>query len=260
MRAATVAVVIVITTTFAQADPAPTKVDIAPFRAELLVFSDAAGNAYVLKPADRAKSEPGRLFFGQSGKQLYEQLIVGRTTNGSAWSYQTWAPRITGIRPAYFQQQADGTHVKLCANPDHATQLTQLTGDKAKQVLDKSAIMTEALTRRPHMFARDDTGVYYYVDKLSMKYGGKGYRIFVGKKGAMKQLPLTDIATDTEGEVFATKSGDVRLDHRGKKSTAAWVRGEKKLELITLDLDANSSVIFSDLGIYQFLGTLCDTF
>jgi hypothetical protein len=255
VRAAIVVAIVVISGT-ADAEPVPTKVDITSFRAELLVFADSAGNAYVLRPT--IKGAEARLFFGPSGKSLHEQQIIGRTTNGTAWSYQTWAPRISGIRPAYFQQNLDGTHHKQCADEHHDVTLTQLTGDKAKQVLDKSTLMTEALVRRPHVFARDDSGVYYYVDKISQKYGGKGYRVYVGKKGAMKLLPLTDVASDISGEVFATKSGDVRLDYRGDKKMAAFVRGEKRTELVWLDVDANSNVIFSDLGIYQFIGTLCD--
>ena len=122
--------------------------------------------------------------------------------------------------------------------------------------------MTTGLVRKPHLLARDDAGTYYYVDVIRDQYGGSGYRVFVGKKGAMKQLPLTDVATDTGGEVFATKTGDVRIVHdnstEGVKAGATWVKGEKRTPLLTLDTDANSRVIFKDLGIYTFLGTICD--
>jgi hypothetical protein len=37
-----------------------------------------------------------------------------------------------------------------------------------------------------------------------------------------------------------------------------WVHGEKGDELHFLDLDVNSVLIFKELGIYGFLGTLCD--
>lgn len=240
------------------ADPAPQQVDIKPFRGELLVFVDSADNYYVLKPAKTTPTtESPRLWFGQKGKPLYEQVVVGRSTNGPAWDVTTWAPRIPGIRPAYFRHHADGSYDKQCGDkPDSL--LTQLTGDKAAAVLDKSPLMTEYLQRRAHMLARDDSGTYYYVDRLSRALGSKGFRVFVGKKGAMKQLPLQDVASDTAGEVFSTKSGDLRLDRRADIHKMVWIRGEKKTELITLDVDANSPVIFTDLGIYSYLGTLCD--
>jgi hypothetical protein len=117
-----------------------------------------------------------------------------------------------------------------------------------------------AIVHVPHLLARDDSGVYYYVDRIAKVYGGKGYRVFVGKKGAMKQMPLTDVASDSAGEVFSTKSGDLRLvrHNEGNKDTMTWVKGEKRLDLVFLDPDVNSVVIYKDLGIYTFLGTLCD--
>jgi hypothetical protein len=261
MRAhAAVVAVVVGVSGFAVAEPKPQKVDIKPFRDELLVFADAAGNAYVIKPykaaTPTAPEERQRIFFGRSGKLLYEQEPQGRTTNNATWSYQSWAPRITGIRPAYLTRKPDGSVIKQCDADD--VPLTQLTGDKAKAVLDKSTLMTEFLNRRAHMLARDDSGVYFYVDRLIKQHGGKGFRVYMGRKGAMKLLPLTDVASDTAGEVFSTKTGDLRLDRRADVNKMIWIRGEKRTELITLDIDANSTVIFTDLGIYQFLGTLCD--
>ncbi|MBA2542301.1 MAG: hypothetical protein H0V17_21850 [Deltaproteobacteria bacterium] len=244
----------------ALAEPKPQKVDIKPFRDELLVFADATGNTYVVKPHKVSSSggteDAPRIWFGPAGKPLYEQNGIGRSGNGAAWSYQTWAPRITGIRPAYFARAADGSFSKSC--DADSVPLTQLTGDKAKAVLDKSTLMTEYLNRRAHMLARDDSGVYYYVDRLTKQHGSKGFRVYVGKKGAMKQMALSDVASDTAGEVFSTKTGDLRLDRRSDINKMMWIRGEKRTELITLDVDANSTVIFTDLGIYQYLGTLCD--
>jgi hypothetical protein len=84
--------------------------------------------------------------------------------------------------------------------------------------------------------------------------------VFVGKKGAMKQMPLTDVASDSAGDVFSTRTGDLRLvrNTESNKQTMTWVRGEKRTELVFLDTDVNSAVIFKDLGVYGFLGTLCD--
>ncbi len=244
----------------AHADPTPQKIDSKPFRDQLLVFTDSASNVYVIKPENRPASapvEPARVWFGSPNKPVYEQVVTGLSRNGSAWSVQTWAPRIIGIRPGYLSQKADGTWTKSCGDQD-AISLTQHTGDKAKALLDKSPLMSEYLMRRAHMLARDDSGTYYYVDKLSKEYGSKGFRIYMGRKGAMKQMPLSDVASDTAGEVFSTKTGDLRLDRRADSKKMVWIRGEKRTELITLDVDANSPVIFADLGIYPFLGTICD--
>jgi hypothetical protein len=260
MRARLASAVLLGVCALAAAEPKTTPVDIKPVRDELQVFVDSQSYVYLYKPwkapTDKAPEQPARLFFGKSGSPLYEQVIVGRSTNGPKWSIQTWAPRITNIRPAYFQIDDHGAVHKICDQDDVV--LTQLTGDKAKQQLDKAKPMTEFLMRRPHLLGRDDTGVYYYVDHYAQLYGGKGYRVFVGKKGAMKPMPLSDVATDVAGEVFATKTGDLRLTRNAGTEKIVWARGEKKTELVRLDVDANSALIFSELGVYQFLGTLCD--
>jgi hypothetical protein len=241
----------------AAADPKATPVNIKPFRDNLLVFQDATGGTYVVDITKDAR----KVFYGTSAKLLYAQDIIGAGADGDAWSLNTWAPRISQMRPGAVERRPDGSFRRYCDGKDDAG-LTQVTGDKAKAILDKSQFFTEFMVHRAYMLARDDSGVYYYVDRLTKDYGGKGYRVFVGKKGAMKQLPLLDTASDTAGEVFSTKTGDLRLTKNHEANivpdTVVWIKGEKRSALISLDVDMNSTVIFKDLGIYTFLGTLCD--
>ena len=138
--------------------------------------------------------------------------------------------------------------------------LSEVTGDKAKAVLDKYSFVSPGLVRSPHLFARDDSGVYYFVDRLTQRHGGKNYRVFVGRKGGMKQLALTDVASDSAGQVFSTKTGDLRLVNTvdSNKASSVWVKGSKKTDLIALDVDVNSPIIFNELGIYKFTGSICE--
>lgn len=241
----------------AAAEPKPVPVDIKPFHDELLVFQDADGGTYVVRPGRDPKA-----FYG-TAKVLHEQVVIGRSANGAAWSITIWAPRIAELRPGSIDRKADGTFQKHCDGKDDPV-LSQLTGDKAKAILDKAQFLTTAMVRRPYLLGRDDSGVYYYVDTIAKQYGGKGFRVFVGKKGAMKELPLTDVASDSAGDVFATKSGDLRLvggpagQGGASNSKMTWIRGEKRTDLVGLDLDVNSRLIFRDLGVYKFTGTICD--
>jgi hypothetical protein len=248
--------VLVATVSAAAADPAPKPVDIKALKAKAIVLQDAQGGTYVVFRDDEAK-----VFYGSSAKTVYEQHIIGSSSNGDSWEYNTWAPRVPeGPHLGDLGRKKDGTYEKSCRGKDDAV-LTELSGDKAKAILDKTAFVTSAIIHVPHLLARDDSGVYYYVDRFAKFYGGKGYRVFVGKKGAMKQMPLTDVATDSAGDVFSTKSGDLRLvrnSDNNNKETTTWVKGEKRTELVFLDTDVNSAVIFKDLGIYTFLGTFCD--
>jgi hypothetical protein len=241
-------------TTTAAADPTPKPVDVKALRPTATVLTDAQGGIYVVFRGDEIK-----LFYGPNAKAVYEQVIFGGGSSGDAFDVSTWAPRLPGVQYGNFARKEDKTYNKSCADKDDAV-LTELTGDKAKAILDKTPFLSSGIVHVPHLLARDDSGVYYYVDRLAKIYGGKGYRVFVGKKGAMKPMPLTDVASDSAGEVFSTKSGDLRLvrHNENSKDAMTWVKGEKRMELVFLDTDVNQAVIFKDLGIYTFLGTICD--
>jgi hypothetical protein len=251
--------ILLVLSTSAAAEPKPKAVDIKPFRDQLIVLQDADGALYVALPG-----KDSRLFYGAGGKNknVYEQTVTSRSSDAKAgsWDIAVWAPRVPNIQPGSVQRRADGSYLKWCGN-DVQVPLTQLGADKAKLVLDKHNFLSTAMTRIPYLLARDDSGVYYYVDVLRKEYGGKGFRVFIGKKGAMKQKPLTDIASDSAGDIFATKTGDLRIVHDTSegKNSVQWVKGEKRSALVTLDLDASSQLIFKDLGVYGFTGSICET-
>jgi hypothetical protein len=240
----------------AAADPAPKPVDVKAMKSQGVVLQDAQGGVYVVFRGDDAK-----VFYGPNSKAVYEQIIVGSSSDGEGrWEFNTWAPRVPhGAHLASLEHKKDGSYHKGCGDKED-TGLTELSGDKAHAVLDKTPFLSMGVVRVPHLLARDDSGVYYYVDRIAKVYGGKGYRVFVGRKGAMKQMPLVDVASDSAGEVFSTKSGDLRLvrNNQDDKERMTWVKGGKRTDLVFLDTDTNSVVIFKDLGLYGFLGTLCD--
>ena len=244
-------------TAAAAADPVPKPVDIKARKAQAIVLADAQGGTYVVF---RDHDDP-KVFYGPSARTVYEQVIIGSSSDGEGrWEFNTWAPRVAeGSHLGSIEHKKDGSYEKSCRGKDDMG-LTELSGEKARAVLDKAAFLTMGIVHVPHLLARDDSGVYYYVDRIAKVYGGKGYRVFVGKKGAMKPMPLTDVASDSAGDVFSTRSGDLRLvrNSEDNKEKMTWVKGEKRTELVFLDTDVNSAVIFKDLGIYTFLGTLCD--
>lgn len=234
-------------------DPKPTPVDSKPFRAKLLVLEDGAGGTYVVLPA----GGDSRVWYG-TGKSLYEQVRSGNfSASGDGWDIGIWAPRVPNLQPGSIQRKEDdGSYHRWCGS-DSDTPLQPVTADRAKQILDRVALYTPIALRTAYLLARDDGGVYYYVDHLR---GGAGYRVFVGKKGAMKELPLSDVATDPAGDVFSTRTGEVRFVHDASAAqhTATWVHGDARTPLSLIDADVASRLIFRDLGVYQFLGTICD--
>jgi len=81
--------------------------------------------------------------------------------------------------------------------------------------------------------------------------------VFVGQKGAMKETAMTNIVADSAGEIFATRSGDLKII-TGTDHTASWKKGETKVALTVLELFQNRYLIYRDLGIYGTLGIVCD--
>src|SRR5690606_7017783 len=70
-------------------DPKPVAVDIAPLADQLVVLQDSRGGTYVVAAALESGA---RAWYG-TGKKLHEQVIIGRSRDGAAWSLGTWAPR-----------------------------------------------------------------------------------------------------------------------------------------------------------------------
>jgi hypothetical protein len=240
----------------ASADPQPEKVDAKPFRDKLHVYQDAQGGTYVVVP--RSEAEPGRVFYGL-GTKLYEQLEIGNSSNGDEWSISTWSPRVAEVQNGEIRRGADGVVSRWCGD-DAKLPLTERTGPQAAALVSKAELYTPIQVRQPLMLARDDRGTYYYVDHLAKRYGGKGQRVFIGKRGAMVQVPLVDVANDSGGTVYSTKRGELRLvvDRTDGKRSPVWFSGEKGVQLVWLDVDADSPLIFRGLGVYGFTGNICE--
>jgi hypothetical protein len=69
---------------------------------------------------------------------------------------------------------------------------------------------------------------------------------------------MTNVVSDSAGEIYATKSGDLKIVTEGNSGKAYWKKGQAKNELIVLDLYANRYLIYRELGIYGQIGALCD--
>ena len=82
----------------------------------------------------------------------------------------------------------------------------------------------------------------------------------------MKRMPMTNIVRDSEGDVFSTRTGSLRLVLGGKQTrgtpdrkSASWFRGRHHTELTVVPIHSNLQVIYADLGVYAGpLGTPCD--
>jgi hypothetical protein len=69
---------------------------------------------------------------------------------------------------------------------------------------------------------------------------------------------LANRSGDSAGEIYATKSGDLKIVTEGNTGKAYWKKGQTKNELIVLELLPNRYLIYRELGIYGQLGVVCD--
>jgi hypothetical protein len=239
----------------------PKPIDAKAHADKLEVWKDDLGQYYVVPVANGFSfDEAGTWVFYGDGKTLYQQRIIGSGSSAKGYEWSIWAPRVKTMQAASMETKNDRLTVQ-CGVKDLRT-LTQLKADEAKVFFAKATFYPPLWQRQTHFLARDDDGVYYFVDELREEYGGQGYRVFVGEKGAMKEMGMTNVVEDSGGFIFATKGGSLKIIDKsgdGKKlDTAYWVKGGKKVELTVLVPNDNRYLIYRNLGVYNSIGTVCD--
>ena len=224
-------------------------VDISKVKDKLKVLSDGDGHVFVLSH-DKSDYD---MFYGD-GTKLYKQRVSSRFFDGTTKQYSArfWAPRVDNQADLNFK---GGKWFLECAK--RKTDLTELSAAESKKILDKSKFMDVYWQRTAYQLSRDERGNYYFVDRYRDEFGGKGFRLFIGQKGNLTKTKLTNIVSDSEGDIFATKKGELRFITSEKSST--WIRGDTKTVLTNVPVDRNIQLIYAELGVYLGgLGTPCD--
>ncbi|MFZ5442562.1 MAG: hypothetical protein ACOZQL_21305 [Myxococcota bacterium] len=242
----------------------PEAVDAAAFRDKLVLLTDGKQH-YVAVDVDSSWHE--NTFTSSDGKAFHRLPVVGGGRNGTeSWGVTFWDPRVRfGDAGAPSVDMADSGAKYSVSCGKKTVPLTQVPAAEAKALLEKAAFFEQLWTRRPEKLLRDETGVYYLVDRFRAKDPNdrRDFRVFSGHKGAMKQLPLKDIVDDHQGMILATKTGNLRLVTGPEgKLEGKWIEGKKVVPLVEIDLDRfdTGRLIYMDLGPYsgQRLGTPCD--
>src|SRR5690606_33895296 len=163
-----------------------------------------------------------------------------------------WDPRVNHRASV---NQSKGAWTVQCGKRE--TALRPLADEEAKKLVARAAFRKHPWKHEAYALARDDRGIYYYVDRLRVEHGGKGFRLFVGPKGSMKATKLTNVVSDSESDIFATKTGELRLILF--KKAATWVSRKDRTELLNVPVLDNLPLVYSELGVYLGdLHTPCD--
>jgi hypothetical protein len=137
--------------------------------------------------------------------------------------------------------------------------LPLMTADDKARLLARARFAVSPFSRRPHALARDRRGIYYYVDRSSKK-SLKDYRVFVGRRGRLIRQQMVDVVDDSEGQIFATKRGKLRLVV--SKARGFWISRGQTRKLVMVPIKSNLPLIHRELGVYwgKRLDTPCDDF
>ncbi|HVV85175.1 MAG TPA: hypothetical protein VHE35_19070 [Kofleriaceae bacterium] len=225
--------------------------DITAVKKDLVVLTDDDGNYYAMSGV---WGDDNRVYFGD-GKTMYALRVYGGGADGGTGQidFSFWSPRAKGN--ASVNRDAHGDYKLFCGDDSYA--LKKAADPVAKKLLDTAAFKKPFWKRQAQALARDDAGNYYYVDRLRDEYGGKAHRIFAGPKGGMKELPMTNVVSDSVGEIYATKKGELRFVT--SNSSAIWIKGATKTDLTIIPVEDNIGLIYGELGVYEgTLGTPCD--
>jgi len=229
--------------------------------ADTNVCTDPSGK-YVLMfgPADAPHHG---MAYGQ-GKELF--YVHAPEALGGTWFFDPRQkneqnnPSFRGYDLRYFSQvEADrgkGTCKVICGTREIPMRLLD---EKAKaEAMRDVEFAPGPLDREPYALARDRQGTYYYVDRGITPELAKDFHLYKGKRGKMKPLAMRDVVSDSEGEIFASESGKLRLIVG--KEEAQWVTGEQPRKLTRLPLGENYGLIYNELGMYlgNRFGVPCD--
>ncbi|MEZ4365639.1 MAG: hypothetical protein R2939_05055 [Kofleriaceae bacterium] len=222
----------------APAKPKPKKkkkadtVDISAYRDKLLALTDDDGHYYVVR------SEPlgERVVFIGDGKDMYQQRLRGGGSGGGDWSISLRAPR-SGINfgeaTLWFgkgRYRLDCGERGQSEGDSEVPELRPLAAEETERLLSTATFRPPFWNRHARALARDDAGTSYYVDQLDDQHGGEGFRVFIGRRGAMKEMPMKSVVVDSAGDIFSTKRGELRIVVNTNQ-TATWIKGRTRTEL-----------------------------
>ncbi len=143
---------------------------------------------------------------------------------------------------------------------ERKSEWTLLSPEDARTVIAGAESRPAPFDREPYALARDRRGIYYYVDRGNTPETRRDFHVFRGRRGRMEQLQMTDIVSDSEGEIFATASGSLRLlvdSDDGAAETeenegvgAHWIERNRPKELRRIPVAENYKLIMEELGVY----------
>jgi len=224
---------------------------------ELSFFADDKG--HVLGYRRGPDSWIGDIYFGSSKTLHRLEVTAGGTTRTGVQELSFLDPRFgeeNGWRYQHVRVMA-GTVDVVCGR-DTVSLLPVSAKERVR--LEAKVALLPSRQRSAKLLARNDDGVYFYVDEGHKKLDRALYR---GRRGSLKQLKLRDTIEDDSGFLYVSSVGSLKLVYApDKRVEVFWIeRGKStRLDLVSLSWSGTNNFIFTDLGVYlgRPFGTPCD--
>ncbi|MBW1808568.1 MAG: hypothetical protein JRJ87_10275 [Deltaproteobacteria bacterium] len=231
---------------------------------KMILLSDGKSHYIAYVPEDvkeyvdsdkKPKKVKHRVFYGD-GKVFFLMGVKSYGgEGGKRYSYSFSDPRFRWNNMPRFEW-SNGKYTATCRK--RKTELSQVEAGQARKLLSAATFKRSPHKWVPYALVRSDRGNYYFVDRGRWEDNRKHFRVFSGPKGNLKELKLKNIVSDSEGDIFSTPTGDLRLIL--SKSKSWWVSKKKRDELTIVPVEKNVQMIYNELGPYTGIriGMFCD--
>jgi hypothetical protein len=233
-----------------EAGPAP--VDMSALKSKVKLLTDGKKHYVALIPFEGSWDH---VFYGD-GHAFHALRVYASQSEGEiSFSLTFWDPRIKRSYQADLSLK-DKKYKVQC--DERTTELAPVPDDEAAKLVEAATFTKPLWQYRAYALARDERGTYYFVDRRREPEGSMDFRLYVGPRGQMKRLQMTNVVSDSGGDIFSTKTGELRLILDRKESL--WMKGKQRTQLTSVPVEDNAVLIYTDLGAYvgERLGTPCD--
>lgn len=229
---------------------------------ETTVCTDGKNHFVVVAPhADRGY----QLFYGD-GKVLVQVRMPGGGVMGTDFFEPRYPlpqanPNFRGVDirvHSAVEVSSDGKSCKVRCG-ERRTQLEVVEPDRAHAMLLAAKYQENPQQFEPHAFLRDDQGTYFLVEHGVRPGRENHFRVWIGPKGRPVLQKMINVVSDSEGQIFSTQKGELRLIV-DRVQDSLWISGKRKTTLRLVPVKDNWTMIYNELGVYRGvrLGTPCD--
>jgi hypothetical protein len=233
-------------------EPPPPKMDVSAVQGKLRIAHDGRGHYVAVVPWDDLWSH---VYYG-NGTLFHAQRVIGGSSEGTDRFERTfWEPRVKARWQAALGFR-DGRYYVQC--DDRTVALAELAPTETAAMVAKAEFRAHLWGRKAYALARDHAGTYYFVDVGNRPGQEQSFRLYSGPRGALRPMAMTNVVSDSAGDVFTTRAGKLRLVLA--QGDSWWIAGQRETKLIWLPIEDNARMIYTDLGAYagRRLGTPCD--